>query len=170
LQTFEKSPSQEGMLVIFIITMGARKRLAAEVRKENNKDRCIARLVDNSTSPRKTRLMADLVRGKDVEYALNVLKYSKKESSVKIRKLILSAIANWQTKNETARVEDSSLYVKEIFVDGGTMLKRLRTAPKGMGHRIRKRSNHITVVLDSKIITEVAENEEQEEIVNQTEE
>ncbi len=146
--------------------MGARKRLAAEARKEQNRNVCMARLVDNNTSPRKTRLMADLVRGKDVEYALNVLKYSKKESSEKIRKLILSAIANWQAKNESARVEDGDLYVKEIFVDGGTMLKRLRTAPKGMGYRIRKRSNHITVVLDSKI--EVAE--EQEENVNQTEE
>ena len=147
--------------------MGARKRLAAEARKEKRSNLCTARLVDNNTSPRKTRLMADLVRGKDVEYALNVLKYSKKESSIKIRKLILSAIANWQTKNESARVEDSNLYVKEIFVDGGTMLKRLRTAPKGMGYRIRKRSNHITVVLDSKI-EQVAE--EQEENVNQTEE
>ena len=146
--------------------MGARKRLSAEARKENNKDQCVARLVDNNTSPRKTRLMADLVRGKDVEYALNVLKYSKKESSEKIRKLILSAIANWQTKNETARVEDSNLYVKEIFVDGGTMLKRMRTAPKGMGYRIRKRSNHITVILDSKI---AKIEEEMEEIVNQTE-
>ena len=145
--------------------MGARKRLAAEARKEKNQNLCMARLVDNNTSPRKTRLMADLVRGKKVEYALNVLKYSKKESSEKIRKLILSAIANWQTKNETARVEDSNLYVKEIFVDGGTMLKRMRTAPKGMGYRIRKRSNHITVVLDSKMA--VAE-EQIEEIVNQT--
>jgi large subunit ribosomal protein L22 len=114
--------------------------------------------------------MADLVRGKDVEYALNVLKYSKKESSAKIRKLILSAIANWQSKNETARVEDSSLYVKDIFVDGGTMLKRLRTAPKGMGYRIRKRSNHITVVLDSKLVVENEEEKQEEEIVNQTEE
>jgi len=147
--------------------MGARKRLAAETRKEKNQNLCIARLVDNSTSPRKTRLMADLVRGKDVEYALNVLKYSKKESSDKIRKLILSAIANWQTKNESARVEDSSLYVKEIFVDGGTIMRRLRTAPKGMGYRIKKRSNHITVILDSKI---AIEEEQTEENVNQTEE
>jgi large subunit ribosomal protein L22 len=149
--------------------MGARKRLAAEAKKEKNQDRCMARLVDNNTSPRKTRLMADLVRGKDVEYALNVLKYSKKESSDKIRKLILSAIANWQTKNETARVEDSNLYVKEIFVDGGTMLKRLRTAPKGMGYQVKKRSNHITVILDSKI-AKIEQEQEQEENVNQTEE
>lgn len=129
--------------------MGARKRVAAEARKEKNKNVAIARLNNNSTSPRKTRLMADLVRGKDVEYALNVLKYSKKESSEKIRKLLLSAIANWQAKNENARVEDSNLYIKEIFVDGGTMLKRLRTAPQGRGYRIRKRS--ITIIVDSKI-------------------
>jgi len=139
--------------------MGARKRLAAEARKEAKRNVSMARLVNNSTSPRKTRLMADLVRGKEVEYALNVLKYSKKESSEKIRKLLLSAIANWQTKNESLRVEDSNLYVKEIFVDGGAMLRRMRTAPKGMGYRVRKRSNHITVVVDSKL-----------ENVNQTEE
>ena len=144
--------------------------MAAEARKENKKDLYIARLVDNNTSPRKTRLMADLVRGKGVEYALNVLKYSKKESSIKIRKLIMSAIANWQVKNETARVEDSELYVKEIFVDGGTMLKRLRTAPKGMGSRMKKRSNHITVILDSKITPTTEVEEQEEENVNQTEE
>ncbi len=130
--------------------MGARKRLAAEARKEKNKQLCIAHLNNNNTSPRKTRLMADLIRGKEVEYALNVLKYSKKESSEKIRKLLLSAIANWQAKNENARVEESHLFVKEIYVDGGRMLKRLRTAPQGRGYRIRKRSNHITVILDSK--------------------
>ena len=130
--------------------MGARKRLAAEARKEKNRNVSMARLVDNNTSPRKTRLMADLIRGKNVEHALNVLKYSKKESSEKIRKLLLSAIANWQAKNETARVEDSNLYIKDIHVDGGTMLKRLRTAPQGRGYRIRKRSNHITIILDSK--------------------
>ncbi len=130
--------------------MGARKRLAAEARKERQKQMCMARLEDNNTSPRKTRLMADLVRGKDVEYALNVLKFSKKESSEKIRKVLLSAIANWQVKNEAARVEDSHLYVKEIFVDGGRMLKRLRTAPQGRGYRIRRRSNHITIILDSR--------------------
>jgi large subunit ribosomal protein L22 len=141
--------------------MGARKHLAAEARKEANRNVCMARLVGNSTSPRKARLMADLVRGKEVEYALNVLKYSKKESSEKIRKVLLSAIANWQAKNETLRVEDSNLYVKEIFIDCGTMARRLRTAPKGMGYRIRKRSNHITVIVDSKL---------ELENVNQTEE
>jgi large subunit ribosomal protein L22 len=139
--------------------MGARKRLAAEARKEANRNVSMARLVNNPTSPRKTRLMADLVRGKNVEYALNVLKYSKKESSEKIRKLLLSAIANWQAKNESLRVEESELYVKEIFVDGGKMAKRMRSAPRGVNYRIRKRSNHITVIVDSKL-----------ENVNQTEE
>ena len=139
--------------------MGSRKRIAAEARKEAKSNVSMARLVNNGTSPRKTRLMADLVRGKGVEYALNVLKYSKKESSEKIRKLLLSAIANWQAKNESLRVEESNLYIKEIFVDCGTMAKRLKTRARGMGNRIRKRSNHITVIVDSKL-----------ENVNQTEE
>ena len=134
--------------------MGARKKKAAEARKEENRTRCVARLVDNNTSPRKARLMADLVRGNNVDYALNVLKYSKKESAEKIRKVLLSAVANWQAKNENSRVEDSHLYVKEIFVDGGRVMKRLRTAPQGRGYRIRKRSNHITIVVDSKVKNE----------------
>lgn len=131
-------------------TMGSRKRIRAEEIKEAKKNTYMARLVDNPTSPRKTRLLADLVRGMDVEKALNVLKFSRKESAPKIHKLLLSAISNWQQKNEGARIEDSNLYVKEIFVDGGRMLKRLRTAPQGRGYRIRKRSNHITLIIDSK--------------------
>lgn len=131
-------------------TMGSRKRIRAEETKEAKKNTYMARLVDNPTSPRKTRLLADLVRGMDVEKALNVLKFSRKESAPKIHKLLLSAISNWQQKNEGARIEDSNLYVKEIFVDGGRMLKRLRTAPQGRGYRIRKRSNHITLIIDSK--------------------
>ena len=130
--------------------MGSRKRIKAEETKEAKKNTYMARLVDNPTSPRKTRLLADLVRGMDVEKALNVLKFSRKESAPKIHKLLLSAISNWQQKNEGARIEDSNLYVKEIFVDGGRMLKRLRTAPQGRGYRIRKRSNHITLIIDSK--------------------
>ncbi|MDD2412640.1 MAG: 50S ribosomal protein L22 [Bacteroidales bacterium] len=130
--------------------MGSRKRIRAEEIKEAKKNIYMARLVDNPTSPRKTRLLADLVRGMDVEKALNVLKFSRKESAPKIHKLLLSAISNWQQKNEGARIEDSNLYVKEIFVDGGRMLKRLRTAPQGRGYRIRKRSNHITLIIDSK--------------------
>ena len=110
----------------------------------------MARLVNNPTSPRKTRLMADLIRGMKVEPALNVLKYSSKESSEKLRKLLLSAIANWQQKNEDARLEDANLYIKEIFVDGGKMLKRIHTAPQGRAYRVRKRSNHVTLIIDSK--------------------
>ncbi len=130
--------------------MGARKRLRAELKKESKKSTYMARLVNNPTSPRKTRLMADLIRGMKVEPALNVLKYSSKESSEKLRKLLLSAIANWQQKNEGERLEDANLYIKEIFVDGGKMLKRIHTAPQGRAYRVRKRSNHVTLVIDSK--------------------
>ncbi len=130
--------------------MGARKRLAAEARKEAKKTIYMARLVDNPTSPRKTRIMADVIRGKDVDYAMNVLKYSKKESAEKILKLLKSAIANWQVKNEGLRIEDAQLYVQSIVVDSGRMLKRLRTAPQGRGYRIRKRSNHITLILGNR--------------------
>lgn len=130
--------------------MGARKRLAAEARKEAKKNIYMARLVDNPTSPRKTRIMADVIRGKDVDYAMNVLKYSKKESAEKLLKLLKSAIANWQVKNEGVRLEDARLYIKTIVVDSGRMLKRLRTAPQGRGYRIRKRSNHITLIIDNK--------------------
>lgn len=130
--------------------MGARKRLAAEKRKEANKNLYVARLMDNPTSPRKMRIMADVIRGKDVDYALNVLKYSRREAAGKLLKLLKSAVANWQVKNEGVRIEDAQLYVKSVVVDGGTMLKRLRTAPRGMGHRIRKRSNHVTIIIDDK--------------------
>ncbi len=130
--------------------MGARKRLRAEATKEAKKDTYMARLVNNPSSPRKTRLMADLIRGMSAEKALNVLKFSSKESAVKLRKLLLSAIANWQQKNEGTRLEDANLYVKEIFVDGGTMLKRIHTAPQGRAYRVRKRSNHVTLIIDSK--------------------
>ena len=107
----------------------------------------MARLVDNPTSPRKTRIMANVIRGKNVDYAMNVLKYSSRESSEKLLKLLKSAIANWQVKNEGARLENADLYVKTIMVDGGRMLKRIRTAPQGRANRIRKRSNHITLVI-----------------------
>lgn len=130
--------------------MGARKRLAAEARKEANKNLYVARLQDNPTSPRKMRIMADVIRGKDVDYAMNVLKYSKREAAQKLLKLLKSAVANWQVKNEGVRLEDAQLYVKSVVVDGGRMLKRLRTAPRGMGHRIRKRSNHVTIIIDDK--------------------
>jgi large subunit ribosomal protein L22 len=97
-------------------------------------------------------LVADLVRGMQVDKALQILKYNPKEASNRIEKLLLSAIANWQAKNEGKRVEDANLIVKTIFVDSGFQLKRLRTAPQGRGYRIRKRSNHVTLTVDSKII------------------
>ena len=107
----------------------------------------VAKLNNCPTSPRKMRLMADLVRGKKVEEALAILKFNTKEASNRVEKLLVSAIANWQAKNEDANIEDASLFVKEIRVDGGAMLKRLRPAPQGRAHRIRKRSNHVTLVL-----------------------
>jgi len=135
--------------------MGTRKHLAAEKRKEASKTLYIARLNNCPTSPRKMRLVADLVRGKDVELALGVLKFTPKEAALRLYKLVLSAISNWQIKNEGVRMEDSNLYIKSIMVDSAKQLKRIRPAPQGRAHRIRKRSNHITVVLDSK--REVAE-------------
>ena len=131
--------------------MGRRKHNSAEARKEANKTLYIAKLMNNPTSPRKTRLVADLVRGVDVEKALGILQYNARESAPKIRKLLLSAVANWQAKNEGKRVEDSQLYVKQIMVDEGRTMKRMRTAPQGRGYRIRKRSNHITVILGSRV-------------------
>jgi large subunit ribosomal protein L22 len=130
--------------------MGSRKHLRAEGLKEERKSRYIARLNDCPTSPRKMRLVADLIRGKNVEKALAILKYTKKEAALRLEKLLLSAIANWQAKNEGVRIEDSNLYVKEIFVDNGKVLKRLRPAPQGRAYRVRKRSNHVTIVVDSK--------------------
>ena len=130
--------------------MGNRKRLAAEARKEAKLQTISARLNDCPTSPRKMRLVCDLVRGVEVEKALAILKFSKQDASLKVEKLLLSAIANWQMKNEEADVEEANLFVKEIHVDSGRMLKRLRTAPQGRGHRIRKRSNHVTLILGTK--------------------
>jgi len=127
--------------------MSASKKLAANARKEAKKTIYMARLVDNPTSPRKTRIMANVIRGKNVDYAMNVLKYSHKESAEKLLKLLKSAVANWQVKNEGARLENADLYVKTIMVDGGRMLKRIRTAPQGRANRIRKRSNHVTLVI-----------------------
>lgn len=131
--------------------MGARKRITAEAKKEATKTRYQAVLKNVPTSPRKMRLVTDLISGMDVNRALSVLKYSPQEASRKVEKLLLSAIANWQAKNEGVRVEDSNLYVKEVHVDGGRALKRLQTAPQGRAYRIRKRSNHVTLVLDSKV-------------------
>ena len=130
--------------------MGSRKTKMAENIKENKKDLVIAKLRNCPTSPRKMRIVADLVRGKDVEKALNIFRFSEKEASRRLEKLLLSAISDWQTKNEDSNVEDAGLFISEIRVDSGSMLKRLRTAPQGRAHRIRKRSNHVTIVLDSK--------------------
>ncbi|MGJ8666809.1 MAG: 50S ribosomal protein L22 [Patiriisocius sp.] len=127
--------------------MGVRKRERAEQIKEVKKTQYFAKLNNCPTSPRKMRLMADLIRGEKVEKALNILKFSSKESSRRLEKLLLSAMANWQAKNEEGSIEEADLFVKEIRVDGGTMLKRLRPAPQGRAHRIRKRSNHVTLVL-----------------------
>lgn len=129
--------------------MGVRKRERAEQIKEANKQVAFAKLNNCPTSPRKMRLVADLVRGQKVENALNILKFNTKEASVRLEKLLLSAIANWQAKNADANIEEAELFVKEIRVDGGMMLKRLRPAPQGRAHRIRKRSNHVTIVLGS---------------------
>ncbi|MDY0053371.1 MAG: 50S ribosomal protein L22 [Bacteroidales bacterium] len=130
--------------------MGSRKHNSAEARKEAKKNLYIAKLNNNPTSPRKTRLMADAIRGVEVNKALGILQFSQRESAPKLRKLLLSAIANWQLKNEGIKLEDSQLYVKTITVDEGRQLKRLRTAPQGRGYRIKKRSNHITLILGSK--------------------
>jgi large subunit ribosomal protein L22 len=129
--------------------MGVRKRLVANKTKEDNKKIFNAKLNNCPTSPRKMRLVADLIRGQKVDKALQILKFNAKEAAPRLEKLLLSAIANWQSKNEGARIEDSNLFIKEIFVDSGRQLKRLRPAPQGRGHRIRKRSNHVTLVLNS---------------------
>ncbi len=133
--------------------MGSRKHLRAEQVKEEKKTNYIAKLNNCPTSPRKMRLVADIVRGKEVDKALAILRYTKKEAAGRLEKLLMSAIANWQAKNEGVRIEESDLYVKSIFVDSGRMLKRLRPAPQGRAYRVRKRSNHVTIVVDSKTKT-----------------
>ena len=144
--------------------MGRRKHNSAEARKEANKTLYVAKLMNNPTSPRKTRLVADLIRGVDVDKALAILQFNPRESAPKMRKLLLSAVANWQAKNEGKRIEDSQLYVKTIMVDEGRTMKRMRTAPQGRGYRIRKRSNHITMVIGSRADeTAVASNAQAEE-------
>ena len=134
--------------------MGVRKRQMAERLKAEKRDIAFAKLNNCPTSPRKMRLVADQLRGTGVEQALAILKFSPKEASRRLEKLLLSAIANWQAKNEDANIEDADLFIKEITVDSGRMLKRLRPAPQGRAHRIRKRSNHVTLVLGSNNNTE----------------
>lgn len=134
--------------------MGVRKRNSAQARKEALKTQSFAKLTNVPTSPRKMRLVADLVRGKEVFRALGILKFSNKEAAARVEKLLRSAIANWEAKNENERLEDTKLCVKEVFVDGGRMLKRIQAAPQGRAHRIRKRSNHVTIVVDKMVTVE----------------
>jgi large subunit ribosomal protein L22 len=134
--------------------MGSRKKKSAELLKEAKKQQYQAVLRNCPTSPRKMRLVADMIRGIEVNRALDVLKFSSKEASRGVEKLLLSAIANWQAKNEGVRLEESDLFIKEIFVDSGRILKRLRPAPQGRAHRIKKRSNHVTIRLASKNVIE----------------
>jgi large subunit ribosomal protein L22 len=131
--------------------MGARKRIKAEQIKEAMKTQAYAKLRNVPTSPRKMRLVVDMIRGKEVNLALDILKFSTKEASSRVEKLLLSAVANWKEKNDGIRIEDANLFVKEAYVDSGRILKRLRPAPQGRAHRIRKRSNHVTILVDSKV-------------------
>ncbi len=130
--------------------MGARKRISAEKRKEAKKTQYFAKLNNVPTSPRKMRLVADMIRGMEVNKALDVLHFSSKEASRRMEKLLRSAIANWEQKNEGSSMEDADLYVSKVYVDSARMLKRLRPAPQGRAYRIRKRSNHVTLFVDSK--------------------
>ena len=135
-------------------TTKIKKSVLIRQRKEQEKAQqggaSAAKLQNCPTSPRKMRLVVDLIRGENVEKALYILKYTNKEAAIRVEKLLLSAIKNWEAKNEGQRVEDSDLYVKEVSVGGGRQLKRLRPAPQGRGYRIRKRSNHVTLIVDSK--------------------
>ncbi|WP_419802700.1 50S ribosomal protein L22 [Mucilaginibacter sp.] len=135
-------------------TTKIKKSVLIRQRKEQSKAQqggaSAAKLQNCPTSPRKMRLVVDLIRGENVEKALYILKYTNKEAAIRVEKLLLSAIKNWELKNEGKRVEDNALFVKEISVGGGRQLKRLRPAPQGRGYRIRKRSNHVTLIVDSK--------------------
>ena len=129
--------------------MGARKRLSAENRKQARKTMYFAKMNNVPTSPRKMRYVCDMIRGMEVNKALGVLKFSSKEAAQRVEKLLRSAIANWEQKNER-KAETGELYVTKVFVDGGTMLKRIKPAAQGRAYRIRKRSNHVTLFVDSK--------------------
>lgn len=141
--------------------MGTRKRNRANQLKEEKRNKYYATLRNCPTSPRKMRLVTDMIKGVEVNKALDMLRYSPKEASRNVEKLLLSAIANWQAKNEGARIEESQLFVKEAFVDQSRTLKRIQPAPQGRAHRIKKRSNHVTVVLDSaNVVEEVVDTQE----------
>jgi large subunit ribosomal protein L22 len=131
--------------------MGARKRLRAENIKEQKSVTAFARLNDSPIAPRKMRLVADLVRGVEVNKALNILQHNSKNASVSLGKLLRSAIANWEQKNEGKSIEEETLVVKSIEVGGGAMLKRIQPAPQGRAHRVRKRSNHVTITIDGAV-------------------
>lgn len=128
--------------------MGVRKRIAADKKKEAAKSTAFAKLTNVPSSPRKMRLVADMVRGKEVFRALGILKFSNKEAAARLEKLLRSAVANWEAKNEQ-KAESGQLYISTIYVNCAPMLKRLRTAPRGRGYRIRKRANHVTVIVDT---------------------
>jgi large subunit ribosomal protein L22 len=132
--------------------MGSRKRIKADEMKIARKKIAFAKLNNCPTSPRKMRLIADLIRGLDADKALAELKLNPKEASGRMEKLLLSALANWEVKNEGKRMDENNLYISEVKVDGGRMLKRVQPAPQGRAHRIRKRSNHVTLVVDSRQI------------------
>jgi large subunit ribosomal protein L22 len=129
--------------------MGKRKKISAEKRKEELKTKYFAVLNNCPSSPRKMRYVVDMIRGVEINKALDILKFSNKEASEKVEKLLRSAIANWQQKNEGERIETANLVVSEVFVDGGAMLKRLKTAPQGRAYRVKKRSNHVTLYIDN---------------------
>ena len=131
--------------------MGARKRIKSEKIKEANKKIAFAKLNNCPTSPRKMRLVADLIRGMDADKALSQLKHNPKEASSRLEKLLLSALSNWEAKNEGSSIDQANLYVSEVRVDSGRMLKRIQPAPQGRAHRIRKRAHHVTIVVDSRL-------------------
>lgn len=128
--------------------MGKRKRQSADLIKEARKSEYFAKLRNVPSSPRKMRLVVDMIRGKEVFKALGILKFSNKEASRKVYKLLRSAIANWEEKNQR-KAQSGELFVSTVFVDCAPMLKRLRPAPQGRGYRIRKRSNHVTIFVDA---------------------
>jgi large subunit ribosomal protein L22 len=145
--------------------MGSRKEIASKKRKEENKTKYFARLRNCPTSPRKMRLVCDLIRGMDVNLSLDTLKYTEKEAAGRLYKLVKSAIANFENKSGL-KADESELFIKEIFVDSAAQLKRIRSAPQGRAHRIRKRSNHVTVVLESKTGAGIINNNENIENAN----
>ncbi|MDA0882758.1 MAG: 50S ribosomal protein L22 [Bacteroidetes bacterium] len=128
--------------------MGSRKRIVAENRKEELKQIAFAKLNNCPISPRKMRLVADLVRGVEVNKALNILKHNAKDGAPRLEKLLLSAINNWEQKNEDKSIDEAELFVKSVMVCDGGMIKRIQAAPQGRAHRIRKRSNHVTIIVD----------------------